>query len=401
MTCSRPCAADARVAWTPWRRRWSGDSISHPFDRDRNERAASARATDAEDRSTATPRPSPPSSPAPAIHPTSQRSRRSAGRQLAAVCEVPSSSMDGRPLRASDVESYARRVLGSSRLVAEHQPVGFGNDNWKLRFNGDCRFVVKIGHSASEAKLNSSHLAYELASAAGLPVPELVHYGKAGDHLIRIFTWISGHPTSTLVTRSEQSTRFLQSLGEALRSLHSIRRDAFSSRLDDSAPTFPTWDAYVRYRLGQIRDRCLATKSVDVDLLDQVCAEATVLATTVDHAAEAVLSHRDLHPNNLIVSADGTLIGMIDWDAAEAWDRAGDWFKLEFELLRWHPHGANTLLDGYLQGDPIPHEWNERKRLVHLVETLNILPNAIARSWETEYSDRARSHLLELLSKVQ
>lgn len=309
--------------------------------------------------------------------------------------------MDGTLLLARDVESYARRVLGSNDLVAEHQPVGFGNENWKLRDDSGCRFVLKIGDAGSEAKWNSSHLALGLAAAAGLPVPELVHLGKIDHHLVRIFTWIDGYSASSLVAGSERSTRFLRSLGEAVRSLHMIERNSFSSRLDDSAPAFPTWGAYITYRLSQIRERCLATRSVNLDLLDRVCGAATELAATVEDSAEAVLSHRDLHPDNLIVNADGTLIGIIDWDAAEAWDRAGDWFRLEFELLRSHPHGGTVLFEAYLQGDSIPSQWDQRKRLVHLIETLNILPNAVARSWETEFSDRARSHMLELLNEAQ
>jgi aminoglycoside phosphotransferase (APT) family kinase protein len=309
--------------------------------------------------------------------------------------------MDGTLLPARDVESHARRVLGSNDLVAEHHPVGFGNENWKLRDDSGFRFVLKIGDAGSEAKWNSSHLALGLAAAADLPVPELVHLGKIDHHLVRIFTWIDGYSASSLVAGSERSTRFLRSLGEAVRSLHMIERNSFSSRLDDSAPTFPTWSAYITYRLSQIRERCVATRSVNPDLLDRVCGAATELAATVDDSAEAVLSHRDLHPDNLIVNADGTLIGIIDWDAAEAWDRAGDWFRLEFELLRSHPHSGSVLLGAYLQGDSVPSQWDQRKRLVHLIETLNILPNAVARSWETEFSDRARSHMLELLSEAQ
>jgi aminoglycoside phosphotransferase (APT) family kinase protein len=308
--------------------------------------------------------------------------------------------MDGTLLLARDVESYARRVLGSSDLVAEYHPVGFGNENWKLRDDSGCRFVLKIGDAGSEAKWNSSHLALGLAAAADLPVPELVYLGKIDHHLVRIFTWIDGYSASSLVAGSEPSTRFLRSLGEAVRSLHMIERNSFSSRLDDSAPAFVTWAAYITYRLSQIRERCVATRSVNPDLLDRVCGIATELAATVDDSAEAVLSHRDLHPDNLIVNADGTLIGIIDWDAAEAWDRAGDWFRLEFELLRSHPHSGSELFEAYLQGDSVPSQWEQRKRLVHLIETLNILPNAVARSWETEFSDRARSHMLELLSEA-
>lgn len=63
-----------------------------------------------------------------------------------------------------------------------------------------------------------------------------------------------------------------------------------------------------------------------------------------------------------------------------------------------HPRSGSVLFEAYLQDDSVPNQWEQRKRLVHLIETLNVLPNAVARSWETEFSNRARSRMLELLS---
>lgn len=299
------------------------------------------------------------------------------------------------------VESYARRVLSSRELVAQHHPVGFGNENWKLRDDSGCRFALKIGNVESEAKWNSSHIAYELAAAAGLPVPELIHVGTIEEHLVRIFTWIEGENGSAVVPGSARSDAFLRSVGEAVRLLHTIERDSFSSRLDGSSPAFSLWRDYIEHRLRQIRERCSATRAVDSVLLDEVCAAATLLAADVSDSAEARLCHRDLHADNLVLDAEGKIAGIVDWDAAEAWDRAGDWFKLEFELLRAHAGRDDVLVDAYLQGDPTPTQWEQRKRLVHFVETLNVLPNAVNHSWDGDFSDRARSHMLELLGDAQ
>jgi hypothetical protein len=75
----------------------------------------------------------------------------------------------------------------------------------------------------------------------------------------------------------------------------------------------------------------------------------------------------------------------------------GEWFKLEFDLLAAHPDGSEIPRDAYFGADPLPDKWSERRRLVHLVESLNILPNAITQDWTDEFSDRARSHLLATL----
>lgn len=300
---------------------------------------------------------------------------------------------------AARVERLARDVLGSGRVEVERHPVGFGGENWKLRDGDGRRYVLKIGDVANQAKWRSSHVAYDLAADAGLPVPELVHEGELDDALVRVFTWIEGQSAATIAADDRaRGARLLRSVGGAVRRLHAIGRDRFSSRLDGSAPSFAAWQDYVEHRLPQIRGRCESTGAVDAAVLDRACAAAAALAAEVSDHAEPVLCHRDLHPDNLIVDGDGALVGIIDWDAAEAWDRAGDFFKLEFELLRAHPGSEGVLVDAYLGDDEVPARWSERRRLVHILEALNILPNAVSRGWETDFADRARTHLLRLLT---
>ena len=277
--------------------------------------------------------------------------------------------------------------------------MGFGNVNWRLRDTDGSCFVLKIGDSRNAAKWSSSHVALELAQAAGLQVPRLVHLGELDGHLVRIFTWIDGETATSIQPGTDKSERLLRTTGVAVRSLHTVGRDSFSSRLDGSAPTFSSWRAYVDHRLTQIRSRCEETGAVEAAVLDRACGLASDLATDVDGIAEAVLCHRDLHPDNLIVDSDGALVGIIDWDAAEAWDRAGDWFKLEFDLLAAHPDGSEILRDAYFGSDPLPDKWAERRRLVHLIESLNILPNAVTQEWTDEFSDRARAHLFDALDQ--
>lgn len=233
-----------------------------------------------------------------------------------------------------------------------------------------------------------------------MPVPELVHVEDHDDHLLRIFTWIDGHRARELVGDDVRSARFLRSVGVVLRRLHAVGLPGFSSRLDGSAPRFGAWQDYVSHRVTQVRARCEATRAVDPELLDRVTTMATDLAIAVSDSAEPVLCHRDLHADNLIVSDTGALIGILDWDGAEAWDRAGDWFKIEFELLRLLPDPGHTLAAAYLDGEPAPTQWLLRRRLVHLLEALNILPNATTNQWDAGFADRARAHLADLLDGV-
>lgn len=297
-----------------------------------------------------------------------------------------------------EAERLVSRVLAVVDVHAVRVPAGFGNENWRVETAEGARYVLKVAGRDNEEKWSSSHLAYELARSAGLPVAELVYSGIVDDQLARIFTWIEGEPATQLATDTAQSARMLRSVGEATRDMHRIRRQEFGSRLDGSAPGFRSWKEYVDHRLVQIRRRCLTAGVGTGDLVNDVCRRASRLALEIDDVADAVLCHRDLHPDNLIVDHDGTLVGIIDWDGAEAWDRAGDWFKLEFELLRAHPDEENLLLGAYLDGGPVPPRWEQRRHLVHLMEALNVLPNAATHGW-VDYADRARAHLAALLAR--
>ena len=47
----------------------------------------------------------------------------------------------------------------------------------------------------------------------------------------------------------------------------------------------------------------------------------------------------------------GELVGIIDWDAAESWDPAGEWFKLTWMLAESLSLDIETLTGAYLTDD--------------------------------------------------
>ena len=127
----------------------------------------------------------------------------------------------------------------------------------------------------------------------------------------------------------------------------------------------------------------------------QACAVAERLAEAVDDVARPMLCHRDLHADNLLVDPrDGRLVAVLDFDMAEAWDRAADFDKLDRLLLSAFPADAREAFDAaYYRDEPRPPRWEERVRLVVLIEALNTLPNAIAAGWKAAYADEARRRL--------
>jgi aminoglycoside phosphotransferase (APT) family kinase protein len=300
---------------------------------------------------------------------------------------------------SDEVECIAQEVLGSPHVRILEAQHGYGNQTWRVVDAAGRPHVLKLGDPASAPKWRSAHRALELAAREGVPVPELVYDGHHGRRLVRVFTWVDGAIAKDRELDEAQEERFVASLGRAVAALHRVRLDGFSSRLDGSAPVFARWADYLAHRFQEVRARCEATGAIAPAVVDRAASVLDALAGSFDAVAEPVLCHRDLHPGNLVLGPDGTIHGIIDWDMAEPWDRAGDWFKLEYEVLRTRPGRTDDLLAAYLDGAPVPPRWSERRRAVHLVETLNILPNAVTQGWNDHYVDRARHHLEHLLAQ--
>ena len=298
----------------------------------------------------------------------------------------------------SDVSLLVSRLLGTRIAEAQPVPMGYGNETWRVAASGGERYTVKFGPLASEPKWRSAHRALELAGAAGVPVARLVCSGHHADRVVRVFDWIEGRTPTSAVLGDDAVRRLFSGLGSAVRALHEIELGAFSSRLDGSAQSFARWPDYIRYRLSAIRARCLATRALDEHALDRVCEVIGELAAEVGDAARPTLCHRDLHADNLLVDPTGRLVAILDFDMAEAWDCAGESFKLDRFLFPAFP-GAQRWFDAaYRGGRPRPSYWDERVRLVALIEALNALPNAIANGWnETTYGADARRWLHALL----
>jgi aminoglycoside phosphotransferase (APT) family kinase protein len=179
--------------------------------------------------------------------------------------------------------------------------------------------------------------------------------------------------------------------------LHGLDPGPFSSRLDGSSPTFARWADYVEHRLGQIRQRVEQQGGLTLDQFTEVSATASRLAQQISAVAQPTLCHRDLHIDNLLVDDDGHLVAILDFDTAEVWDTAGEWFKLEWLLFPTATGARQAFEASYGASHPALPAWEERKQVVDLLETANTLPNAVAEGWH-ELGARARRRLEALLS---
>jgi aminoglycoside phosphotransferase (APT) family kinase protein len=296
---------------------------------------------------------------------------------------------------AEAAASLAREVLGGDPTV-EHLPVGYGNQNWRVASAGR-RYVLKLGPPDLAAKWTASRRAYDLAAGAGVPVPELVHFAVRSDAVVRVFTWVDGASPATVADRPGAAVRFGADLGAAVGALHAVTPAGYSSRLDGSAPAFARWADYVGHRLGQVRDRARRNATLDAATFDRAGRAIAALAGEVDGRARLVLAHRDLHADNLVAGEDGRLLAVLDWDMAEAWDAAAEWFKLDGLLFPAVPGAADPFWAAYRGVHPGDEAWDQRARLVDLLESLNVLANGVSDQSSPAWVDWGRDRLDRLL----
>jgi Ser/Thr protein kinase RdoA (MazF antagonist) len=288
-------------------------------------------------------------------------------------------------------------VLPAPVIRAETLSGGHGrNDNWTVATADGGRYVVKFAPASSESKSRSAHLAHLLAGEAGVPVAPVVHFGVHADRLMRVYGWIDGRTPTPESLVGHRAARLFSDLGAATALLHGINHDAFSSRLDGSSPAFGGWSDYVEYRLEHVRDRCRSVGAVDETELARAVAIIQDLAQAVSPVARPTLCHRDLYAGNVLVDREGRLAAVLDFDLAEIWDTAGEWFKLDWLFFPSYPGSASVFAEAYWAGRSVAPDWDSRVKLVGLLETLNTIPNAMAQH-DSDFEAKARRRLHSLL----
>lgn len=214
---------------------------------------------------------------------------------------------------------------------------GWGNQMWRL---GD-QLAVRMQRmdNSPDAQLKERRWLPLLAPGLPLPIPTPVRSGTPSERFPKIWTvmtWVKGTPLDHgSITRADDAA---DTLAAFLKALH-VEAPADAPDSSDRGTHPKACTAGFEHSL-----RAVDLGGFDEDEIRAVWGDAVAAS---EWPGPRVWVHGDLHPANVVV-ADGTLAGIVDFDAVfagdPAWDLAAAWVLLP-------AGGAPRFFDGYSQAD--------------------------------------------------
>lgn len=155
------------------------------------------------------------------------------------------------------------------------------------------------------------------ASAAGVPVPDVLHVFDADPHIgdALLVEWLDGETLGSRIVRSEKFAAVRPSLarqcGEILARIHAFDDRSALSELPTPSPEDLVNDTWERYR-------SLGTPQPMIDFA------ARWLLDHLPASGRSTLVHGDFRNGNLMFSPDDGVIGVLDWELAHFGDPMRD-----------------------------------------------------------------------------
>ncbi|MBO7747175.1 aminoglycoside phosphotransferase family protein [Paenibacillus sp. MWE-103] len=223
---------------------------------------------------------------------------------------------------ALQAEEIAAGFLGE-RVRASYPIVGKGMVNRVYVVETASRKVVaRMNDAAALADYRKEQWCIERAAAAGIPGPEVLAVGVAGERAYMLQSFLAGRDG---VDAAGPKSDIWRQLGEYAARIHAIPVQGYGERLEDPAagefrsPPHPgsdgSWAGYVQYNIDSLtgRDPLLALGV----LTPATSAAARGLFERLKRTAFRFgLAHGDLSLKNAMVDPSGR-VAMLDWGSAE------------------------------------------------------------------------------------
>ncbi|MFW5469013.1 aminoglycoside phosphotransferase family protein [Knoellia sp. CPCC 206435] len=239
---------------------------------------------------------------------------------------------------------WARDTFGLGKGPVSVTVVARGADGRvSLLTVGEDRYALKQPFGAvdeEDVRREAAHLLH--FARAGIEVPAQVSDGEGryavpvpaelGGGQARVARWVHGHAVGT------ETAGLSGQVGSLLGALHAVapHSDEVASRWYTTMPAAPVWQDLLARSEGRPWARSLAARMPDLlHHADRVGRSGAL-------RGPVVVSHRDLHPDNVLQAPDGSLRA-IDWEDSGPTDVHRELAKV---LVQWHVEGDRVDATG-------------------------------------------------------
>ena len=214
--------------------------------------------------------------------------------------------------------------------------------------------------------------AADRARAAGVPTQEVVALGQEGAWTYSIARRLAGDPAMDHPDRLS----ILEELGRIARVVHGIRTVGFGPRFtwaeggtdDASASDGARWREYLRHELGAHERLDRLAKLGMIEGRQEESLRQT-LAEVEAWEGPPILNHGDLRLKNVVVGAEGHILGLIDWETSVS--VIGPHWDLSIALHDLSIDAKQAFLAGYGLPDD---EIRQAAPIWRLFNVLNYVP---------------------------
>ncbi|KEO81998.1 phosphotransferase family protein [Tumebacillus flagellatus] len=226
------------------------------------------------------------------------------------------------------------------------------------------RYILKTYHT----RWKQAHEKFAMRALAGvLPVPEIVDEGMWEERPFLLMTKLPGETADGLwrFFSHEEKKKLVRTAGQWLRKMHDTLPMSFIGLIDEHGKSrggyFSGWGDYLSADVQRWRGMLEKEGVSDAGLLQRMTSRVVSRQSELNELRLTAFLHRDFGLRNLLVTGDGSLSGVIDFEHGLAGDPWSDLVRMTAERLFFEEELLQVYTSAYLGREMTPAE---RDRLV-------------------------------------
>jgi Ser/Thr protein kinase RdoA (MazF antagonist) len=258
---------------------------------------------------------------------------------------------------------WVRATLDTAApITAAMLPARSNNRSFRLAV-GDERYVLKLIHPERAAAVAHELAILPYLHARGFPVPAVLATGRelpGVPETAVLRSYLAGTPASERYAElaPDGQRDLLATMGALLARIHRIPVEdvaAFWQFPQDTVHTPADWATnFVRKKVESDLRVLLPSNTLDADISRQM---QSLIPSWAEGLADAVVAlaplHGDFYLDNLLVVEDGTMSGLLDWEAARLGDPLWELARTQVASFADTPAAWADFLSGYAPAYPI------------------------------------------------